>query len=433
MSPKLRVDIPSAFEELFRAHRYHVYYGGRGSAKSWSVARALVLKAYRSPRRILCTREIQGSIAESVHHLLEEQINEMGLAPWFDVRERYIACRLNGSNFLFKGLRHNVTEIKSTEGVTDCWVEEAEKVSSRSWSVLIPTIRMPGSEIIVTFNPADEKDPTYQRFVVSPPPDAFVKKVSWRDNPHFGKTTLPAEMEYLRRVDMDAYLHVWEGECRVASAAQVLNGKWTIDTFEPVTRSDDRSQVWDGPYYGVDFGFAEDPSTMLRVWVHNRKLYVEHEAYGLKVESDDLPRLFDKVPGGKDYVSRGDCARPETISYLRRNGYPRMVSVDKWPGSVEDGIAHLRQYEQIVIHPRCPRTAEEARLWSYKQDRLTGDVMPDLVDANNHCWDAIRYALAPLVKRSTPGEGFLAYAADALARKRAEDESRSRDPKHVKA
>jgi phage terminase large subunit len=126
---------------------------------------------------------------------------------------------------------------------------------------------------------------------------------------------------------------------------------------------------------------------------------VEHEAYGVGVDINDTPQLFDSVPNARDYTTRADSARPETISHMKKHGYPRMEAATKGPGSVKDGVAHLRGYKRIVIHPRCKHAAEEARLWSYKRDKLTGVVLPILIDRHDHCWDASRYALEPLIKK----------------------------------
>ena len=189
--------------------RYKVLYGGRGGLKSWSAARTLLLAGVERTLRILCAREFQNSIADSVHRLLADQIALMGLGNFYQVQNTTI-LGANGTEFIFVGLRYNVESIKSLEGVDICWVEEAERVSERSWEILVPTIRKAGSEIWVTFNPAQESDPTYQRFVVNPPPGAIVRKVSWRDNPWL-PDELRQEAEHLRRTDPEAYMHVWEG------------------------------------------------------------------------------------------------------------------------------------------------------------------------------------------------------------------------------
>lgn len=389
----LTVQMPEkAVGVLFAPNRrYRVLYGGRGSAKSWSIVRALLLRAYQRPTRVLCTRELQVSMADSVHKLLVEQIEALGLGWFFDVTKTSITGR-NGSEFLFTGLFANVTKIKSMEGVDVAWVEEAEKVSAESWKVLIPTIRKAGSEIWVSFNPDLESDPTYQRFVVNPPPDCIAAEMNADDNPWFPET-LAAEREYLYRVDPEAAAHVWGGQCRRNSNAQVLRGRWRIERFEPAPE-------WDGPYFGADWGFAADPTALVAVYVAGRTLYVRHEAYGVGVDLDDTPALFDRVPGAKARVIRADSARPETISHMQRHGYPLCQPAEKGPGSVEHGVEHLRSYEAVVIHPDCRHAADEARLWSFKTDRLTGDVLPDLAPKHDHIWDAVRYALEPIARAS---------------------------------
>jgi phage terminase large subunit len=384
----VKVALPEAFQFLTEAARYKVAYGGRGSAKSWSVARVLCLLAASKPVRILCARELQSSIRDSVHRLLADQIEALNLSSRLEIQNAEIRG-VNGSLFIFEGLRHNTTKIKSMEGIDICWVEEAERVSEESWKILVPTIRKPSSEIWVTFNPEQETDPTYTRFVKNPPPDAIVRKVNHDQNPWF-PIELRKEMEYDYRVDPDSAAHIWGGECRKIGDAQVLKGKWTIDDFTP-------EADWNGPYYGADWGFSQDPTTLVRMWIHKRNLYIEYEAYGVGVEITETPALFDNVPGSRKHTIRADSARPETISYMKRQGF-NIMAAKKGPGSVEDGIAHLRGYEKIIIHPRCKYAAQEARLYSYKVDKLTGDILPILLDANNHIIDAIRYGLEPVIK-----------------------------------
>ena len=370
--------------------RYKVLYGGRGGLKSWGFARVLILLAVKRKVRVLCARELQTSIQESVHHTLSSQIEALKLDRYFGVQERTIRSYL-GSEFLFSGIRNNPTKIKSTEGIDICWAEEAEKVSENSWHILIPTIRKMGSEIFVSFNPDLESDPTSQRFIVNQPPGMRSVKTSWRDNPWLSDE-LRAEKDYLARVDTEAIAHECEGGFRTNTTAQVLLGKTTIEAFDP-------QMDCDGPYQGADWGFSQDPSVLVRLWINGNRLYIEYEAYGIGVDTNDLSELFDKVPFARKFVTRADNARPETVSYMKQHGYPLMESVEKWKGSVEDGVAYLRQFEQIVIHPRCVHAAEEARLWSFKVDRLSGDVLPVLVDAHNHIWDAARYGLQPMIKR----------------------------------
>jgi phage terminase large subunit len=384
---------PAKLDFLFEPARYKVAYGGRGGAKSWGFARALLIMGAQRKLLILCAREIQKSIKDSVHRLLKEQIQELGLGGFYEVQETIIRGK-NGTEIIFQGLRSNVDQIKSLEGVDVCWAEEAQTVSADSWEILIPTIRKQDSEIWVSFNPMLETDPTYERFVTNPPPGSSVVKIGWQDNPWIPQVLLD-EKDYLYRVDPDVAAHVWGGACLKNTDAQVLRGRWVVESFTP-------DKEWSGPHYGMDFGFSVDPSVLIRCWIHERTLYIEHEAWAVGCDLDDTPALMDRVPEARKHQIRADSARPETISHLRRHGFHRILGVEKGPGSVEDGVEHLRSYERIVIHPRCPHAAEEARLWSYKVDKLSGDVLPVLVDRHDHVWDAVRYALEPIIRTGKP-------------------------------
>ncbi len=205
------MQIPEAFDFLFTPSRYKVAYGGRGSGKSESFGRALLIQGIQEKLPILCTREFQVSIQDSVHRLLASTIMSENLADQYEVLQSVIRHRHNGTEFLFKGLRHNITEIKGLHGIKRVWAEEAENISHRSWEVIIPTIRAEGSEIWVSFNTKNPTDPTYERFVKNSPPDAIVKKVSYKDNPFFPEI-LRKEMENLKRTDPEAFKHIWEGE-----------------------------------------------------------------------------------------------------------------------------------------------------------------------------------------------------------------------------
>jgi len=394
------LEFPACMQFLFQPKRYKVVHGGRGSAKSWSVARALLSLAGRSKLRILCTRETQTSITESVHRLLKEQIDALpGLGKIFEVQNSVIRCT-NGSEFIFLGVKTDPAKIKSTEGVDICWVEEAEKVSEYSWTVLIPTVRKPGSEIWVSFNPNEETDPTAKRFLLNPPPDAIVREVNWSDNPWFPEV-LAKEKDYLYRVDPDAAAHVWGGQFRKGSEAKIFQGKYVVEGFEAEIKNTAGELVpkpgWMGPYFGADWGFARDPITLVKVWKHQARLYLEYEAYGIGVELNQIPEFFASVPGSKRHIIRGDPSRPETIFHLNGLGL-NVVAAQNWPGAVEDGIAWLRMHEMIVIHPRCKHAEEEARLYRYKVDPVTGDVLPIIVGKHDHIWDGVRYAMEPAIR-----------------------------------
>lgn len=389
MTVVLRAQLPAYAAELFRPHRYKVLWGGRAGTRSWTVARALLIKAASKPLRILCTREFQASISASVHQLLKDQIALLGL-DGFEITDREIrhAC---GSQFLFEGLRYNIGKIKSLEGIDICWVEEAEFITDASWKVLVPTIRKEDSEIWVTFNPDEETDATYQRFVANPPPDTWVHHSTSWDNPWLTRE-LEAERDYAYKVDPDSADHVWGGQCRKISHAQILKGKWFVEEFEP-------GEGWQGPYQGADFGFSEDPAAAIRAYVHERVLYVRNEMYRFHLEIDHYKgATVTSIPDFDRYVTRADSSRPDSISYLRRHGLPRIVGAKKGPNSIEDGIAHLRSYERIVIHPSCKHFQDEAKHYSYEVDEKSGDVLPDIIDKWNHLMDSLRYAVEPLIK-----------------------------------
>lgn len=382
-----RIKFPPAFKMLAaQGKRYKVLYGGRGSGKSWACARHLLGFGFNKPIRILCAREIQRSINDSVQKLLREQAEAMGLDKFYTATRDAIRGA-NGTEFLFKGLRANPQEIKSMEGIDYCWVEEAQAVSAESWDVLIPTIRKEGSEIWVTFNPLDENDPTYQRFVVSPPDNAIIRKVNYDENPYF-PDVLRKEMEWLKKRDYESYLHIWEGECRKISNALVFGGRFRVEPFD--TPNNARF------YHGCDWGFANDPTVLIRCFVDNGTLYIEQEAWGVGVEIDQTPQLFDSVETARRWPIKADCARPETISYMRRQGF-NVTAAKKWQGSIEDGLEFIKTFD-IVVHPRCRHIIDEFNRYSYKVDKQTGDILPVIVDAYNHGIDALRYSLDGLIK-----------------------------------
>ena len=381
------------FRELWRPHPYKAYYGGRGSGKSWAVAQALIVMSDLANIRILCCREVQNSIKDSSYQLLKDTAERLGIAGRFTFLDSEIRHR-NGSRFIFKGLQRNEQTVKSTEGVDICWVEEGQTVSERSWETLTPTIRKEGSEIWVTFNPLNEDDPTTERFINNPAPNVYARKVNYDENPHFPQK-LREEMEWDKKNDYEKYLHIWEGFPRTISDAQVFRGKYIVEPFD-----EDLWQRADRLFFGADFGFAKDPSTLVRCFMLDRKLYIDYEAYGVGVEIDELPALYRSVPGSDKWTIEADCARPETISYLKnRCGY-KIRGADKWQGSIEDGIAYLKSFEMIVIHPRCKHAADEFRLYSYKTDKLTNEVLPIVLDKNNHVIDGLRYALSSYITRS---------------------------------
>ncbi|MDE2100265.1 MAG: PBSX family phage terminase large subunit [Patescibacteria group bacterium] len=392
--------LPQAFQPLWTPARHKFARGGRDSAKSWSCARALVWMAHTGYERILCTREYQSSIRHSVHRLLKDQITNLNLAQHFYITEKSIVGKAFNSEFIFKGIHEDPDEIKSTEGITKCWLEEAEKTTYDSLNILTKTIRKPGSEIWATWNPEEENSPIDKYAVKNTPPGSILLNVSYRDNP-FHSEEMERQRIYDQQYDPDNYDWVWEGGYRKISAAAILAHKCDVDEFEAPegTRF----------FYGVDWGFAKDPTVLIRCFMQGDCLYIDYEAYGYGVEMEDIPALFDTVPGVRKWPIKADSARPETISYIARRGF-NISAAAKWKGSVEDGIEHLRGFKRIIIHKRCEKIQQEARLYSYKTDPRQLDannnpvVLPEIKDGWDHGWDATRYSLDGYIKHA--GVGF---------------------------
>ena len=379
----------SPFHELLKPHRFKVYYGGRGSGKSFSIAQALIVIASRCKVRVLCCREFQNSIKDSSYQLLKDTAVRLGVAERFQFLDAEIRHE-NGSLFIFKGLAHNEQSVKSTEGIDICWVEEAQTVSKNSWDVLIPTVRKKVSEIWVSFNPLLQDDPTTELFLGgNPPPGACIRKVNYDENPYFPEE-LRAQMEWDKAHDYELYLHIWEGYPRTISDAQVFKGRFVVEEFP-----DDLWRKAPRLFFGADFGFAQDPNTLVRCFIYDRRLYIEYEAYGTGIELDEMPAFYRTVPGVDKWPIKADAARPETISYLASRVSPpfRISAAKKWQGSIEDGVAYIKSFDKVVIHPRCRHAAEEFKLYSYKVDKVTGEVLPVILDKWNHVIDAVRYSL----------------------------------------
>ena len=682
------VQIPSKLLFLLNDKcRYKVAYGGRGAAKSYAFADACLVRALQSKIRILCARQIQSSIKDSVHKLLCDRISMLKLDKYFYITRDSIKCS-NGSEFIFKGIQSNVNEIKSMEGISVCWVEEAQAVSEDSWQILIPTIRKEDSEIWVSFNPDREEDSTYQRFVVNPPKDCKSVLINYMDNPWFPEV-LRREMEYDKEVDYGKYEHVWLGKTVINTEAQVYHDKFEVKEFETpegveffygadwgfaclvgntVIMTDkgnkkikdikvgDMVLTKDGykkvlftknkgkkTVFDIDFGYKNtiiatddhriftsggwkcvkdlkeseeicviklnlmaklirgiqtantriisilrrkkkeniikksyigkygrklmekflkgaiyttlmeillitkskilyvlqkvntrrftikinleacqkklpvemdiqkktglkeerslwkqprksvvyvksvaknlllrmftknivvqsvestqtqekvkknifvkfvekylkphlipserpvlknvhinlverkeqeevfditveggeffansilvhncDPTAITRCFIQDQCLYIDYEAGGVGVEFEELPALFDSIPDVRKWEIRADCARPETISYVKRQGF-NIVACPKWKGSVEDGVEYIRSFRRIYVHPRCKRTYNEFKFYSYKTDKNTGQVLPIILDKDNHYMDSLRYGLNPYIQKN---------------------------------
>lgn len=384
------IEFPDYFEDYFKPARFKGLYGGRGSAKSHCFAGLSVLKCAEVPGyRVVCVREVQRSIADSVKQLIEDKIDQYGLSAFFSITENEIRG-INGSKIIFRGMQnHTAASIKSLEGFDVAWVEEAQTISQKSLELLTPTIRKSGSEIWASWNPENEDDPIDRFLRKEPPEGAIVKLVNHGDNPWF-PDELQGDMERDKRRDPDKYAHVWGGQYRGMSEARVFRN-WREGEMDPP-----ENVVW---FYGADWGFANDETAALRCCIPKHgTLYIDAEAYELGVPTEALPSLLARVPDSHKWPLRGDNARPETIDYIRRHGFPKIRSCKKGKGSVEDGVTFLQGMD-IVISPKCPNTIREFKSYAYKTDMRTGEILPVIEDKNNHAIDALRYAVEGLHRK----------------------------------
>ena len=374
------VDLPEYAADLWSPFRHLFWRGGRGAGKSRTVATGLVLQSMERHERVLCGREVQKSIKDSVKRLLDDEIDRLGVRSVFESTETEIRGP-NDSLFLFSGIRGNANAIKSIEGITTFWGEEAQAISQASIDTIVPTIRAPGSRLIWTYNPDLATDPI-DVMAMNPPPNSIVRTINYDDNPWF-PDVLKVEMQFDMERDYDKYLHVWKGEYRRNSEARVFKN-WRVEEFDSPANVEYRM--------GADFGFSIDPSCAVRCWIDGVQIFVDYEAWGLGVEIIDLPKLFMTIPDGEKYWLTADSARPETISHLRQHGFPRIAPALKGARSLEEGVEFLKGYD-LVVHPRCQHLIDELTHYSYRTDTLTGQVLPILEDKNNHMIDALRYAV----------------------------------------
>lgn len=378
-----QVDLPEYAADLWQPFRHLAWHGGRGPGKTRTVASGLVLQSMERHERVLCGRETQRSIKDSSKRVLDDEIQRLGVGSVFTSTETEIRGP-NDSLFIFTGLKGNAAGVKSIEGVTTFWGDEAQAFSQGSIDTVVPTIRGPNSRLIWTWNPDLATDPVDVMFrgEGGPPPNSIVREVNYPDNPWFPEE-LRVEMEFTRSRDIDKYNHIWLGQYRQNSEARVFKN-WRVEPFEAPTGAEHR--------LGADFGFSIDPSCAVRCHIVGRTIFVDYEAYGLGVEIVNLPNLFMSIPDAEKYWMTADSARPETISHLRKHGFPNIQPALKGARSLEEGVEFLKSYD-IVVHPRCQHLIDELTLYSFKVDSLTSQVTSVLDDKDNHCIDALRYAV----------------------------------------
>lgn len=396
-----RLRIPKAFRDLMKSIRFKGWFGGRGGAKSRSFASAAILQAIDAPPpgiRFLCCREIQRSIDESVKYTLDQTITIAKLNDYF-VSSRDEIRAANGSLFLFEGLGANVNKIQSLADIDRVWVDEAQALSNRSLETLIPTIRKEGSELWFSWNPREATDPVDVMFRG---PDAqhhegdrvpkpyhkwmVTHQVGWRQNQFF-PGVLREQMERDKRRDPDKYAHIWLGGYLQRSELRVFRN-WRIGTTD-ITPDMKR-------YYGADWGFSIDPTVLVRCWVDpkRRLMYVDAVVSSTGISIHDTPAFFDRLDNAeaRKWLVIADSAWPQNIDYLKKHGYSRIEPAVKGPNSVEEGVEFMKSYD-ILVHPNCRPVIDELSTYSYKVDKHTDNIIPELADRDNNTIDALRYAV----------------------------------------
>lgn len=367
---------------LLQPSRYKGIYGGRGSGKSHFMAGLLIQRCIQQKTDWVCLREVQKTLDQSVKKLLEIKIESYGVGHLFEVQLNKIKCP-HGGVIIFQGMQdHTAESIKSLEGFDGAWFEEAQTCTMRSLDLLRPTIRKPGSEIWMTWNPTNETDPVDVFLRKDCPPDSVVIEANYHDNPWM-PDVLASEMEWDKSRDYDKYCHIWLGKYNVNLNSKVFKN-WRVEEFEA-----DEGTVF---RLGADWGFSVDPSVLVRCFIKGNNLYIDYEAYMVGCEIVNLPELFMSVPDSEKWPITADSARPETINHLNNNGFPKIRAAVKGARSLEEGVNFLQSFD-IIVHPRCVHTIDELKLYSYKVDPLTNDVLPIFADKDNHVIDSLRYAL----------------------------------------
>lgn len=398
MGVQSNVEVPAkllpAFNNLSEAiYDAIVWEGGRGGAKSEALAHIGIMESYIDDGIILCCREIQKSIDDSIYSMLTAKIYQLGLDHHFKILNNEITNLITGSRFIFAGLKSNVTSIKSITKLRVVLVDEAENVSQNSWDILRPTPRYGKVRVYVVFNPKFETDPTWQEFVAKKDERTLHINIGWRDNPWFPESL---NNQRLRDAKGDAgrYAWIWEGKFLKLSDASIFGKKLTLRDFEV-------DEDFGDPLIGVDWGFSNDPTAGIEAYIKDNTLYITNACDRVGLELNDTAGfLIRHIPNIKKFTSRGDSSRPETISHVKKdkeNPIPLLKACVKWSGSVEDGVAYIQSFDEIVVHSDASRCYAELLAYSYKKDKFD-EITTVILDADNHYADALRYALEPVIR-----------------------------------
>lgn len=400
-----KVKLSALFAEKFhpvhiaiRNEDYSTFWlkGGRGSTKSSFVALEIVLGVMRDPTaNAIAFRKVGDTLRQSVMATFLWAIMKLDVAHLFDYTRSpaEITYRPTGQKIIMKGLDDplKMKSLKIEKGYFKyLWFEEGSEYNGPEEIRNVEQSVLRGGDVFVefiTYNPPNDPAAWVNKESMGKIRDRLVHESTYLDVPPdwLGRTFIE-KAELLKQRDREAYNHEYMGLAVGRAEQIVFHGKWEERNFE--TPKDYKLRF----HYGADWGFANDPTALVRSYIKDEYLYVDHEAFGYRVEIDETPALFKSVPEAERWPIRADCSRPETISYMMRRGF-NIAGAEKWDGSVEDGIAHLKGFKKIIIHPRCKHLIKEMSLYSYKVDRITQDILPILVDKHNHGIDALRYSL----------------------------------------
>lgn len=389
----IQIECPKKLRPAFNNLRTNksdiiVMEGGRGGAKSEALAALGILESFIDDGVILCCREIQKSIGDSLYAAIVTSIYKYKLEPYFKILNNEITNLITGAKFIFAGLKSNITSIKSINKLRVVLVDEAENVTDNSWSYLRPTPRYGQVRFYVVFNPRFEADATWQQFVIQKDERTLHITINWQDNPWFPEA-LERQRQRDLRGDAGRYAWIWEGKFLQISDNSILAKKLKILDFEV-------NPTFSTPYIGIDWGFSVDPTAIVECYTFDDCLYIRNAASKVGLELDDTGEyLISHVPKVLKYTSRADCARPETISKIKKE-IPLIKACTKWKGSVEDGVVALQTFKAIYIHPDAECCFSELLAYSYKTDD-NDKPTTDIEDKDNHFADALRYAIEPII------------------------------------
>ena len=406
----LNCEFPEKLGFLFRPSRYKVARGGRGSGKSWGFARALLILGVQNVERVLCTREIQKSIKQSVHQLIRDQIQTLGLSHFYEVLETEIRGK-NGTRFYFAGLSDQTADsIKSFEGCTKVWVEEGQNTSKRSWDILIPTIRADKSEIWCTYNPELDTDPTHVRFVMQPPDDCVSVIMNWRDNPWFPEVLEKERQDSLKR-DPEGYKNIWEGDCKPAVSGAIY--------YNEVATAESEQRIRDVPYDPLlkvhaiwDLGWNDSMSIILAQRVASELRIIEYiedshrtlDSYVMELKNKNLNLGISYLP--HDGFSKDFKTGKSAEEIVKALG----LTVERIPMmDIEGGIkaARMAFNRMYFDKTKTARLIECLKRYRRQINKSTNEAGSPLHDEYSHGADAFRY-LALVVDGMTNDSGTIA-------------------------